>query len=230
MHLLLFLLATLLNITEPPKTTVMLQFDHLWYGQLLIKNKVYQDAQGNNQSFKKLKYYISHVQLKKANGKLQPVPGIYLVDAFGKDSIITQVQAAKYTGVQFVLGVDSAIHVAGVQDGDLDPLNDMYWAWNTGFVNFKMEATANGSTGDQNRLEYHIGGFRKGENTQRLIVLNLDKEVKAGKKKPGLIKINFNAAALTTQKLLVANNPQVMKPGRVAMLIADEVQKAFNEQ
>ena len=53
-------------------------------------------------------------------------------------SFTISLAANKYDSVGFLLGVDSAGNTSGAQTGALDPLNDMFWTWNTGYV---MEKT-----------------------------------------------------------------------------------------
>ena len=43
-------------------------------------------------------------------------------------------------------------------DGDLDPLKGMYWAWSSGFINFKLEGSCL-NCGSEKEFTYHIGGF-----------------------------------------------------------------------
>lgn len=59
----------------------------------------------------------------------------------------------------FFFGTDSLTNVSGNIDGPLDPINGMYWAWNSGYINFKLEGYW-GTHYDQ-PIEFHIGGYRK---------------------------------------------------------------------
>lgn len=45
----------------------------------------------------------------------------------------------KYKRVQFSIGMDSIANVSGAFGSDLDPTNGMYWAWQSGYINFKLE-------------------------------------------------------------------------------------------
>ena len=37
------------------------------------------------------------------------------------------------------LGVDSVLNYNGVHEGALDPINGMYWTWQTGYIHCKLE-------------------------------------------------------------------------------------------
>mgnify|MGYP000051672167 FL=1 len=59
------------------------------------------------------------------------------------------------------IGIQAAIQTAGVFTGELDPINGMYWAWNTGFISVKcMGEVINFKNGTQQKFEYHLGGYQ----------------------------------------------------------------------
>lgn len=62
-----------------------------------------------------------------------------------------------YNRVSFNIGVDSSTSVAGILTGDLDPRKGMYWAWQSGYINFKLEGIL--KTKVQQPFQYHIGGY-----------------------------------------------------------------------
>ncbi len=62
-----------------------------------------------------------------------------------------------YNRVEFNIGVDSSTSVAGILTGDLDPRMGMYWAWQSGYINFKLEGGLN--TKVHQPFQYHIGGY-----------------------------------------------------------------------
>ena len=62
-------------------------------------------------------------------------------------------QKASY--IRLTLGVDSVTNAAGVHCCALDPANGMYWSWQSGYIQFKLE----GKEKDGNALNLHLGGF-----------------------------------------------------------------------
>jgi hypothetical protein len=66
-----------------------------------------------------------------------------------------------------VIGVDSTRNVSGAQTGALDPTNDMFWTWNSGYIFVKMEGTS--TSAPSNDLTFHIGGFQSPNNTIRTV-------------------------------------------------------------
>jgi hypothetical protein len=79
-----------------------------------------------------------------------------------------------YNEVTFLIGIDSLRNVSGAQDGALDPANDMYWDWNSGYIFLKMEGTSPDASG--NNLTFHIGGFMPPKSTLRKVTLQLTAE------------------------------------------------------
>ncbi len=60
--------------------------------------------------------------------------------------------------IRFSFGVDSSLQHQATFTGDLHPFNGMYWTWQAGYINCKIE----GQITKQNGLEkftFHLGGF-----------------------------------------------------------------------
>ncbi|MFN0014373.1 MAG: MbnP family protein [Saprospiraceae bacterium] len=65
--------------------------------------------------------------------------------------------------VQFDLGVDSLTTVSGVMGGDLDPTKGMFWTWQSGYIQVKLEGDYK-SRGDvkpahSSTFQLHLGGY-----------------------------------------------------------------------
>lgn len=70
--------------------------------------------------------------------------------------------------ISFVIGVDSALQVNGAHSGVLDPIQGMYWTWQSGYVNWKLETKSLESASDSS-LTWHVGGYRAPYNSLRVI-------------------------------------------------------------
>lgn len=57
--------------------------------------------------------------------------------------------------VRLTLGVDSLTNASGVHCCSLDPANGMYWSWQSGYIQFKLE----GKDKSGQALTLHLGGF-----------------------------------------------------------------------
>ena len=192
----------------------------------------YTNANGDNFSVTKLKYYISNVKLLKGDAVAYSMPESYfLVDESKLSSTklsLPQVPNGSYTGIRFTLGVDSARNVSGAQTGALTP-SDMFWTWSTGYIFFKMEGVSYNSP-DSSYI-YHIAGFRNSNNTNALRDVRLDFGDDLIVDGPREAEIHVFADIL---KVFSAVHPisisavhYVMSPGNNALLIADNYAQMF---
>lgn len=59
------------------------------------------------------------------------------------------------------VGIRAELQTAGDFTGALDPINGMYWAWNTGFISVKCVGEfSNLKTGLTQKFEFHLGGYQ----------------------------------------------------------------------
>lgn len=162
------------------KNKIEVNFTATYNGTLLVLPKEPKDST----DFKlleitKVRFYISQVQLFK-EGKCvfkDPSPG-HLIDlsdsSKSKISLISKKDIA-YDGIQFMIGIDSATTMKGIEKGDLDPSNEMYWSWQSGYINFKLEGYSPFCVKERPKHEfhYHIGGYHYYENTCNEVRLNI---------------------------------------------------------
>jgi len=138
---------------------------------LVLGNTAYPNGNGEQFTISTFKYYLSNVQLHRADGTRYAVPDSYiLVDAAQPASqhvALHDIPAGTYTGLSFVVGVDSARNVAGAQTGALDPVKGMFWDWNSGYIFVRLEGTSPASV--TGRYKYAIMGFQRPYNTLRTI-------------------------------------------------------------
>ena len=126
----------------------------------------------------KFRYYIGNVHLQKKGGGELIFSDYYLVDEEEPDSkkiLMTNIPAGEYTGIDFIIGVDSLHNCSGAQSGALDPVNGMFWAWNTGYIFLKLEGKSSVSKSPGNIFEYHIGGYKQPNNCIREVSLKFNR-------------------------------------------------------
>jgi hypothetical protein len=146
-------------------------------GPFTPSTTVYVNANQDSFTVSKFKYYISHVSLKKADGNFYiPQTSYHLLnaeDSLNKGSFtIKDVPADNYIAINFMIGVDSEMVMSGVQTGDLDPVNDMYWDWNQGYIFFKFEGySTKVAAQSMHNVTYHVGGYAAPYNMIRSVSL-----------------------------------------------------------
>ncbi len=134
-----------------------------------------------------------------------------------------------YDELQFMIGVDSIRNFSGAQTGALDPLNDMFWTWNSGYVNFKLEGTSSASTADLNRIEHHIGGFRSPYQTASLISFPLaELEIKPGSSHKIIIHCNLDKYWKSAHDIHIATTPVNTLPGAAAKKNSENIAQMFS--
>ncbi|MCU0435945.1 MAG: hypothetical protein MUC87_20980 [Bacteroidia bacterium] len=133
-----------------------------------LGNSSYVTANGDTLNFSMYKYYISNIKLIRPDGShYAEAGGYHLINAADTNSLeftIANVPNGAYSGIEFMIGVDSLRNVSGSQTGALDPANGMFWTWSTGYIMAKMEGSSPQSGAANNSIVYHIGGF-SGANT-----------------------------------------------------------------
>lgn len=110
-----------------------------------------------------IKFYIGNISLLK-NGKTIWSEGkeYHLINSEQPSSFNVELNLDStfiFDQIDFTIGTDSITNSNGPIEGDLDPINGMYWTWNNGYINFKIEGIHPNSSARGNEYQYHIGGF-----------------------------------------------------------------------
>lgn len=169
----------------------------------------------------KVQYYISSLTLLGALGdtlyyKYLPI----LVDG-AEDQIlkISLQNDTKIHKITFDIGVDSTINLAGAHGQDLDPMHGMYWTWQSGYINFKIEGTSPQCDTRKNRFQLHLGGYTAPYPTLQPVELTWDKL--------GDAIICFDAFAYLMEVDLTKTH-QVMSPGPEASRLSKMLARHFS--
>jgi hypothetical protein len=205
-----------------------ISFQHTANGKpLVLRDSSYTTPFNESYQVTRLKYYISNTRLVgKGSGTFGK--DMFLVDAASPDTLVLKLPAGKYDSLYFTLGVDSILNCSGAQDGALDPLNGMFWTWNTGYIFFKLEGFSPSSTADLNRIEQHIGGYRGPHKAQRNIGLKLYPALNIeGPQAQINLQVNLDKYWSSAQPVKISEQPLIMSPGAGAKLAADNFSAMF---
>jgi hypothetical protein len=160
---------------------VTLTFKHTVGKDSLILNSTRcTNSKGQEFSVSKLKYYISNIALTDLSGNKIYADTSFLIDESKPESkkfFLNNISPNNYQSIEFIVGVDSLHNCSGAQSGSLDPLNGMFWTWNSGYIFFKLEGKSSYSNLPDNLIEYHIGGYREPHNNIRTITLPLESKI-----------------------------------------------------
>lgn len=165
---------------------------------LNLENETYKLNQTDSFKLSVLKFYISNLEFWNNDTLLLKEENSYhLIDASKPESLHLQVSSTKnfgYDELRFNLGVDSTTTVSGAMSGALDPINGMYWTWQSGYIHSKIEGMVflNG-TGKE--FVYHLGGYQYPFNSLQEVRLKTSSSKSLGIQVdlfPFLSKLNFN--------------------------------------
>jgi hypothetical protein len=124
-----------------------------------------------------------------------------------------------FNKIHFSIGIDSVTNSSGVFGGDLDPTNGMYWTWQSGYINFKLEGKSLLSSARKNKFEYHIGGYLYPNNTLQEVELEVNNNDK--------IIINIDISKFIVE-LDISTINKVMSPGESAVILSTHLPKLFS--
>lgn len=136
----------------------------------------YKNGLGQSYTVSNLKYYISNIQLTTESGKELTDSDYYLIredDSASMNITLPHIPIGHYTRLTFSIGVDSLHNCSGAQSDALDPVNGMFWTWNTGYIFFKLEGKSSASKNPGSIYEYHIGGYKAPANCIRSVSIDL---------------------------------------------------------
>jgi hypothetical protein len=157
----------------------------------------------------------------------------FLIDAADSTTWSVHLLATpfSYNRISFLIGIDSLHNVSGAQTGALDPINGMFWTWNSGYIMAKLEGSSPLSNLTNNKIEYHIGGFSGPDNVLRtptiLFPYGKYSVVTAGKKNAININADVNAWFFNPHQLKIKDNPACTTPGSLAKDYAENYSKMF---
>ncbi len=170
------------------------------------------------------KFYISNLTYFYQNSVVYKNASLFKLIDLSEDSVrnlTSQIPSnILYDKLTFDIGIDSTISKLGVQEGELDPTNGMYWAWQSGYINFKLEGTSPKCNTRKNRFQFHIGGFLL--NQYAIQTININKPNKAN------TIIDVNILSLI-QQLNLKEESSVMIPGKRAVEISKLFQDTFKQ-
>ena len=194
---------------------MQVRFAITYAGESLELGKPVWDAQlKDSLTIDILRFYVGQFRM---DGE-ESLPGYHLVDLEDPASLSVQflLEGTKAQHLSFSLGVDSVTSVSGAMAGDLDPMHGMYWAWQSGYINFKLEGHTPRCPARKNRFQYHLGGYQHPWNTHRRVELDLNSKGEV------LIEIPIDRLLKTID---LAEKYKVMSPGKAGIELSDQLAK-----
>jgi hypothetical protein len=169
-----------------------------------------------------LKFYISNVQFFHDEKKVAELDKKYwLVDIEKPESLTAPLPnpISNFNKINFNIGIDSLTNVSGAFGGDLDPTNGMYWTWQSGYINFKLEGVTNICPARNHLFQFHLGGYQAPFDALQNVELKIGEgsEIKIN------VAIDYLFAQIDLEKTF-----QIMSPNQQAVEMARLVASVFS--
>lgn len=210
------------GLAQEKKDSLVMRLNLKFKNETLVQNKKYISESKDTLEIDVLRFYISNIKLQFSDATTFSEPNSYhLIDIENPNSLRIPIAKTSYktiSKVSFSIGIDSLASVSGAMSGDLDPTKGMYWAWQSGFINMKIEGKSSSCKTRKNAFQFHIGGYMKPNYAIRTIEL---KPINSN------LEINMDVAELF-KSIKLAENNSIMIPGEKAMELADKAVVMFS--
>lgn len=169
-----------------------------------------------------VRFYLSKFEFYK-NGQLIQVDPVeaYLVD-FDIDStrklIFPKVAFTEIDEVRFLFGIDSVVNTSGAMNGALDPMYGMYWSWQSGYINCKLEGTF--LKPKHEAFQLHLGGYLSPFSGVQQVILKTDKTA--------IAQLNIDLDLLMNHVVQSKTKLHVMSPCAEAVEYAQILAKSIS--
>jgi hypothetical protein len=188
-----------------------------------FNNTYFRLSTGDSIRFDLLKFYISSVELLNKNVSVwKEEKSYHLINATDKSrlQLVLDLPAGlSYDTLRFYLGIDSLTSMNGISGGDLDPVNGMYWTWQNGYINLKLEGTSNLFNARKHEFHFHLGGYR--------YPYNCIKEVNLAVAPGRLTEIFMDLEKIVDVKDLTSGL-DIMEPSDAAVVLSGKVARSFS--
>jgi hypothetical protein len=184
----------------------------------ITENTWFVSKNGDSIQFDNIRFYLSNIQLVMDDKSvIRDSIKAHLVDVFEPNSLhiaLPKVDFKHVKTLRFDIGIDSLTNVSGALSGDLDPQRGMYWAWQSGYVNMKIEGRSPQCKSRKNVFQYHIGGYLPPFYGKRHVELPVNAQYTEG----SFLKMDFSKFF---DFLHITSQNSIMTPCKDAMVLAD---------
>lgn len=226
-HLVFLLFCCFQNYSQSNSDSLRLNFSPKLNQLPLELNKNYISATKDTLSITTFKCYVSNIQILYIDNSLFTQKDSYrLLDFDNPNSFqipICKKSDKLISKITFNIGIDSLTNNAGAMTGDLDPIKGMYWAWQSGYINMKIEGKSSNCKTRKNEFQFHIGGYLPPYYAMRKIEISILKSQIPTNEIDIAIDLNDFFSNVNLSK-----TNSVMIPGKVAMELANDSVKMFH--
>lgn len=192
---------------------------------LQLNNSKYTLSNSDSIQVETLRWYISQIEFLM-NHKIvwNENQSYHLMDVANPESCrfkFNMPASIHFNQIRFFLGIDSITNNSGALGGDLDPTRGMYWTWQSGYINVKIEGKSNLCQTRNHEFQFHLGGYQHPFNSLQRILMNVPDSV--------AINIQFDLKSFLMDVDLAKQN-HIMSPCQDAVLLSEKLSKCFSVQ
>jgi hypothetical protein len=184
----------------------------------ITEERWFVSANGDSVQFDNVRFYISNIQFDLENGQtFKDALPAHLIDVFERSTLNISLQSIDYKHIRtmrFNIGIDSTTSISGALGGDLDPQKGMYWAWQSGYINMKIEGRSPQCPNRKNVFQFHIGGYMQPFYAMRQVEL----PVKPFFTEEVVLKVDVSNFF---KNINIAGQNSIMRPCKDAVQLAD---------
>lgn len=225
---LLFIYCYQFSFSQTDKDSLYLKINLRFRENLLELNKNY-ISKIDTLQISLMKFYLSEIEIEyNDKSKFFLQKKYHLIDIENSKSLqipLTEKNKKIISSINFKIGIDSLASVSGANSGDLDPQKGMYWAWQSGYINMKIEGKSNSCKSRKNAFQFHVGGYLQPNYALRKVNLNLPTIRQFAN-----IHNNINLIVDLSQIfdiISLQQNNSIMIPGQQALMLADLSKNMF---
>jgi hypothetical protein len=214
-----------LNAFSQENKTICVNFIPLFNNKpLSLGQDYYSNSEKENITFSVFKFYATHFEFYK-NGKLvhSLKNSSFLIDVAETKSLkrnLVVPNNCDFDELKFYLGIEDAVNYNGIGSGDLDPSKDMYWAWQSGYINLKLEGKCKVISSNGNAFQFHLGGFLDSFSCFQTISLKTINNSN---------NINiYTDIDLLLEKISLKSISTIMSPGQNAVMLSKKASSIFH--
>jgi len=170
------ILSSQLSVAQNKKSIVIHFYPSFHHQNIQLENTWYHLSANDSILFETFKCYISNISFYQNDSLVFKEKNSYhLLDASEVSTLQITIPlnaSIAFNSLHFNIGIDSATNTAGALGGDMDPAKGMYWTWQSGYINLKLEGKSNLCTTHKHEFNFHLGGYMFPYCACQQVVLN----------------------------------------------------------
>jgi hypothetical protein len=218
-----FVLIMLVSVANSYAQTISIDF-HATGKNLIFTNSSISFNINEIDSVKitEFRFYISKLSFWKSNTQIwNEEESFHLIDLLDDSTHKIKLKIPVemvFDKLEFYLGIDSLTNVSGAMGGDLDPTRGMYWTWQNGYINAKIEGTSNVCNSRKNEFQFHLGGYMTPYQCVQKIEMDVDRNKQ--------IQIGIDVEKMI-EAFDLSKQTKIMSPSLNAVDISKQLAKCF---